>query len=94
MVALFFALAVLGTTVARSAKDHFSMLVAVGITVWLVVQAIMNIGAVIGVMPITGVPLPFISSGGSSLIVNLAAIGLLLNIARHPAQVPSLSATR
>ena len=46
----------------------------------------MNIGAVIGLMPITGIPLPFVSFGGSSLVVNLAAVGLLLNIARHPAQ--------
>jgi cell division protein FtsW len=48
------------------------------------VQAFINIGAVTGMMPITGVPLPFISAGGSSLLINLAATGLLLNIARHP----------
>ncbi|MGI8754702.1 MAG: putative lipid II flippase FtsW [Acidimicrobiales bacterium] len=89
VVALFLALAVLGTTIALRSKDHFSMLVAVGITAWLVVQAVMNIGAVIGILPITGVPLPFISSGGSSLVINLAAIGMLLNIARHPADAPA-----
>ena len=60
--------------------------VAVGITAWLSIQAFMNIGAVIGIMPITGVPLPFISFGGSSLLINLAATGMLLNIARHPAE--------
>ena len=62
------------------------MLVATGITAWISIQAFMNIGAVIGIMPITGVPLPFVSFGGSSLMINLAAIGMLLNIARHPAE--------
>ena len=84
VVVLFVAIAAVGALVAARAKDRFSMLVAVGITTWIIVQAIMNIGAVIGVMPITGVPLPFISSGGSALVVNLAAVGMLLNIARHP----------
>ncbi|HEX2575809.1 MAG TPA: putative lipid II flippase FtsW [Aquihabitans sp.] len=86
VVALFLSFAGLGAYVASRAKDRFSMLVAIGITAWITVQAIMNIGAVIGVMPITGVPLPFVSFGGSSLVVNLAAIGMLLNIARHPVE--------
>lgn len=84
VVALFLAIAVLGAWVASQAQDCFSMLVAIGITAWITVQAIMNIGAVIGVMPVTGVPLPFVSFGGSALVVNLAAVGMLLNIARHP----------
>ena len=86
VVLLFLALAILGAWIASRAKDHFSMLVAIGITAWLTVQAIMNIGAVVAIMPITGVPLPFISFGGSALVVNLAAVGMLLNIARHPAE--------
>ncbi|MCU1496528.1 MAG: stage sporulation protein [Acidimicrobiales bacterium] len=86
VVLLFVALAVAGAVVAARAKDRFSLLVAVGITTWLIVQAIMNIGAVVGALPITGVPLPFISSGGSALVVNLAAVGMLLNIARHPVE--------
>jgi cell division protein FtsW len=85
VVLLFFGLAAAGGWVASRARDRFSMLVATGITAWLVVQAFMNIGAVIGLMPITGIPLPFVSFGGSSLVVNLAATGVLLNIARHPA---------
>lgn len=84
VVCLFGGLGILGAYIALRAKDRFSMLVAIGITTWLVVQAIMNIGAVIGIMPITGVPLPFISFGGSSLLTTLAATGLLLNVARHP----------
>ena len=87
VVLLFVTLAVVGAYVAARADDRFSMLVAVGITTWITVQAFMNIAAVIGLMPITGIPLPFVSFGGSSLVVNLAAVGMLLNIARHPARV-------
>ncbi|MCU1355062.1 MAG: FtsW [Acidimicrobiales bacterium] len=86
VVLLFGGLGVLGAWIALRARDRFSMLVAVGITTWFTVQAIMNIGAVIGIMPITGVPLPFVSFGGSSLLTTLAATGILLNIALHPAQ--------
>ncbi len=86
VVLLFFGIACTGAWIAARAKDRFSMLVAAGITAWISVQAFMNIGAVIGIMPITGVPLPFISFGGSSLMINLAAAGMLLNIARHPAE--------
>jgi cell division protein FtsW len=89
VVVLFLALAGLGIWVAARADDHFATLVAVGITCWLTVQAILNIGAVISLLPITGVPLPFVSFGGSSLVVNLAAVGMLLNIARHPISTAS-----
>ncbi|HWJ98212.1 MAG TPA: putative lipid II flippase FtsW, partial [Acidimicrobiales bacterium] len=86
VVLLFFGITCTGAWIAARAKDRFSMLVATGITAWIGIQAFMNIGAVIGIMPITGVPLPFISFGGSSLMINLAAAGMLLNIARHPAE--------
>ncbi len=86
VVFLFLSLAGLGAFVAFHAADRFSMLVAIGITAWITVQAFMNICAVIGLMPVTGIPLPFISYGGSSQVVNLAALGILLNIARHPAE--------
>jgi cell division protein FtsW len=86
VVLLFFGIACTGAWIAARARDRFSMLVAAGITAWISVQAFMNIGAVIGIMPITGVPLPFVSFGGSSLVINLAATGMLLNIARHPAE--------
>ena len=59
------------------------MLLAAGITTWILVQAFVNIGAVVGALPITGVPLPFVSFGGSSLLVLMAAAGLLLNVARQ-----------
>lgn len=86
VILAFVAFVVTGASIAISAEDRFSLLVAVGITAWLGVQAIMNMAVVTGAMPLTGVPLPFISFGGSAQIVNLAAVGLLLNIARHPAE--------
>jgi cell division protein FtsW len=64
------------------APDRLGRLLAVGIVAWLSFQALVNIGGVTRVMPITGVPLPFVSSGGSAMIVNLAVIGVLVNIAR------------
>ena len=56
---------------------------AAGITAWIVGQAIINIGAVVGLVPVTGVPLPFVSFGGSSLIIALGAVGMLGNIAKQ-----------
>jgi cell division protein FtsW len=83
VIALFLALGVLGIRTALRAPDRFGMLLAAGVTTWILVQAFVNIGAVIGALPITGVPLPFVSFGGSSLLVLMAAAGLLLNVARH-----------
>jgi cell division protein FtsW len=76
-------LGLLGVRVALRAPDRFGMLVATGVTAWILVQAFVNIGAVVGVLPITGVPLPFVSAGGSSLVFTMAAAGILLNIARQ-----------
>lgn len=72
-----------GLIVARKAPDAFGRLLAVGITVWVGLQAVINIGAIIGLIPLTGVPLPFISQGGSSLVFVLVASGILLNISRQ-----------
>lgn len=85
VVGLFIAFGVLGIRAAMHADTRFHASIAVGVTTWIVVQAFVNIGAVIGILPITGVPLPFISYGGTSLLVTLAAAGMLLNVARHPA---------
>ncbi|HEX4218424.1 MAG TPA: putative lipid II flippase FtsW [Acidimicrobiales bacterium] len=81
VLGLFFALAWYGLRVAALAPDRFGSLMAVAITVWITSQAVINIGAVVGVLPVTGIPLPFISFGGSSLVINLAAAGILMNIA-------------
>jgi cell division protein FtsW len=75
----------LGVRIASRTEDRFMNLLAVGITCWIGCQAIINIGGVVGVMPETGIPLPFLSSGGSSLVVTFAAVGILVNIARAPA---------
>jgi cell division protein FtsW len=83
LVGLFGAFAVLGVRTACRAPDRFGGLVAAGITAWIVGQAIINIGAVVGLLPVTGVPLPFVSFGGSSLIIALGAIGILGNIAKQ-----------
>jgi len=83
VVGLFAAFAVLGVRAAVRAPDRFGALVASGITAWIVGQAIINIGAVIGLLPVTGVPLPFVSYGGTSLMIAMGAVGILLNIARQ-----------
>jgi cell division protein FtsW len=88
VVALFVAFCVLGARAALLAPDRFGMLLAAGVTTWFGAQAFINIGAVIGILPITGVPLPFVSYGGTSLMINLVAAGLLLNVARQ-AQRPT-----
>jgi cell division protein FtsW len=81
LLALFFALAWFGLRAAVGAPDRFGSLLAVGITTWITSQAVINVGAVIGVLPVTGIPLPFVSFGGTSLIVTMGAAGILINIA-------------
>ncbi len=83
VLGLFGFITYLGVRIARSARDRFGMFVATGITIWIGVQALINIGAVTATMPITGVPLPLVSFGGSSLVVSLVAMGILTNIARQ-----------
>lgn len=77
---LFIIFGFLGIKIAQRATDRFGQLLAGGITMMILVQAIINLGAVTGMLPITGIPLPLVSFGGSSLIVTLASIGVLLNI--------------
>lgn len=83
LLALFLLLAVRGYRVALRAPDPFGVLLATGIVSWLVFQALINIGGITTTIPFTGVPLPFISYGGTSLIVDLAAFGVLLNVSRQ-----------
>lgn len=81
VLALFALFAAAGWTVARRAPDAFGRMVAAGITTWITVQAIVNIGGTLGVMPITGITLPFVSYGGTAIAVTMAAAGVLVNIA-------------
>jgi cell division protein FtsW len=83
VIGLFVALSYFGIRVALETADPFGRFVAAGITAWFAVQAFVNIGAVVAVLPITGVPLPFVSFGGSSLVVTMVAAGILANIASH-----------
>lgn len=82
IISLFILLFFRGFKIAQVAKDNFGRLLAGGLTSYLAIQTLINIGAQVAILPLTGVPLPFISYGGSSLIVNLAAIGILLNISK------------
>jgi cell division protein FtsW len=88
VVALFVAFALLGMRAAARAPDRFGAFLAVGITMWITAQAMLNIGAVIGILPVTGVPLPLVSFGGSSLVIIMGAIGVLLNVASQEGRRP------
>ena len=89
---LYGGLAFAGLRVARRAQDTFSRLAAAGATVWIVGQAIVNIGAVIGLIPITGVPLPLVSSGLSNLVVTMVTLGMLMSFAkREPGAAQALA---
>jgi cell division protein FtsW len=91
VVTLYGVLAYAGFRIARRAADRFVQLASVAITVWLVGQATMNMGYVVGLLPVTGVTLPLISAGGTSLILTLAVVGLLARFAcTEPAAVESL----
>ena len=83
VIMLFLFLAFRGFRLARRTQDIYGALLATGITTWLVLQAIINMGASTDTIPYTGVPLPFISFGGSSLVISMAAVGVLLNISRY-----------
>ena len=82
IIGLFIVLALAGWAVTARAPDRFGRMVAAGITVWLSFQALVNIGGVLGVMPITGIALPFISFGSTALVVAMASIGILVNISK------------
>jgi cell division protein FtsW len=83
LVMLFGFIAYRGYSIADRAPNRFMMLVAVGITSWFTFQAIINIGVNVAILPLTGLTLPFISYGGSSLLANMMGAGLLLNISRY-----------
>ena len=71
-----------GLKISETAHDNFGKILAAGLTSWLGIQAVVNLGAMVSLIPLTGVPLPFISYGGSALLANLIAVGILLNISK------------
>ncbi len=83
LVLLFLFFAMRGYEIVKSAPDNFGKFVAIGITSWIVFQAFMNIAAITSLIPLTGIPLPFISYGASSLVSSLCGMGILLNISKH-----------
>ncbi|MGI8694956.1 MAG: putative lipid II flippase FtsW [Geodermatophilaceae bacterium] len=83
LLSLFATLAYAGLRIARRTADPFIRLVSAAVVVWLVGQAIINVGYVVGLLPVTGVPLPLISSGGTSLILTMFILGMLAGFARH-----------
>ncbi|MCK9524657.1 MAG: putative lipid II flippase FtsW [Limnochordia bacterium] len=83
VLALYFIIAWRGLRIAMRAPDLYGTLLAIGITSMIAFQALLNIGVVTGSLPVTGIPLPFISHGGSSLLISLAGVGILLNISRQ-----------
>jgi cell division protein FtsW len=93
VIALFVAFAYAGIRTAIRAPDTFGGLMAAGITAWICFQALINIGVVVAVVPVTGITLPFVSAGGSSLTVSLAAVGILLSVSRETVERGWISAT-
>ena len=79
--------ALIGLRIAQKAKDYLGSMIAIGITALISVQAFVNIGVVTSLLPNTGIPLPFISSGLTALLCNLATIGILLNISLQPKEI-------
>jgi cell division protein FtsW len=82
VIALFLLLFIKGISIANRAKDGFVYYLAIGLSLMISLQALINFAVATGLVPTKGLPLPFVSYGGSALLVNLAAIGILLNISR------------
>jgi cell division protein FtsW len=82
VIGLFGLLAWRGFKIALKAPDAFAALLACGVTCWLTIQAMVNVAVMTGLIPFTGVALPFISSGGSAMVVSLTGVGVLLSISR------------
>ncbi len=89
VLALFLALALRGLKISNYAPDTFGKLLSLGIIAWITLEALINIGAMIGLLPLTGIPLPFFSYGSSSLIVTLTALGIVLNISKQAQTKPA-----
>lgn len=81
LLAFFIALVVIGVMIAARTSDPFARLLAIGVTLWLSIQAIINVGGVVGVIPVTGLALPFVSVGGTAMLAAMSAMGVLINIA-------------
>ncbi len=83
VLGLFIAFALRGLNIAKHAPDFFGKMTAMGITAFITIQALINIGAMVNILPLTGIPLPFFSYGSTSLFINLCSVGVLLNISKQ-----------
>lgn len=83
LILIFLAIIWRGLQIAQKAPDNYGRLIAIGITTWIGTQAFVNLASMASIVPLTGIPLPFLSYGGTSLSVSLASIGILLNVSRH-----------
>jgi cell division protein FtsW len=86
IILLFVFFTVKGLRIAIKTHDLFGRLLVVGIVILIVSQAFLNIGAMLGVLPLTGIPLPFVSHGGTALLITLGMVGIVLNVSRHEKQ--------
>ncbi len=82
VILLFVAFLLAGTRIALNCDDTFGCLLSAGIIAMISVQAFINMGVVVGILPTTGLPLPFFSAGGTSLSITMAAVGVVLNVSR------------
>jgi cell division protein FtsW len=94
VIVAFALLGLRGFRIAALAPDRYGQLLAAGITAWFSIQAFMNLGAMLHLVPLVGIPLPFISYGGTNLIISLTAMGVLLNISRQTGPTEALTAAR
>lgn len=83
LIVLFAIIIIRGFKIAESCQDNFGRILALGLTSWLGIQVVINLSSMTALLPLTGVPLPFISYGGSALVANLTAVGILLNISKQ-----------
>lgn len=83
LIVLLFLIASRGLRLSKKAPDQFGRLLSAGIIIWFIFQSFVNIGAMVGLLPLTGVPLPFVSHGGTSLAIAMAAVGILINISKQ-----------
>jgi cell division protein FtsW len=90
VIALFAVLIIRGFRVILRARDDFGSLLAVGIVSWIAYQALINVGGITRTLPLTGIPLPFLSYGGSALMAMLAGVGILLSVSRYGVDVKTL----
>ncbi len=90
VLGFYFYFLIKGIRISYQINDHFGQLLAIGITFLIILQAFINLGAVTGLLPITGITLPLLSYGGSSLLITMIAIGILLNISSYIHKEPEI----